>query len=114
MNSSGSPCEIIIPTFLTSLAAETPVDLVGDDEIVVVDAEAAARVHHLIGAGGQWYGAAKLTRHVENQQHVFLLKRHIGERHFRHFAFENERATVTEYRRGGHALEDCVERNFAL
>ena len=84
-----------------------------DDEIVAIDAEPAAGVHHFVGGGGERHRAAELAAEIERQEHVLLLQRHVGERHLRHLAFQDERSAIAEHRRRGDALEDRVDRDLA-
>src|SRR4029078_12743476 len=66
------------------LAAEQPIDLVSDDEIVAIETEPTACVHHLVRGRCERRGAAELSRQLEHEQHVLLLQRDVGERHLRH------------------------------
>src|ERR1017187_8369822 len=96
------------------LSAKSAIDLVGDHEIVAVDAESAAGIHHFIGGGGERHRTAERAAEIERQQHVLLLQGDVGERHLRHFAVEDERSAITEHWRGGDALEQGIERHGAV
>ena len=85
-----------------------------DDEIIAVDAEPAAGVHHLVGGGRERHRRAERAAEIERQHHVLLLQGHVGERHVRHLAFEDEGPAIAEHRRGGDALEHGVDRDLAL
>ena len=83
-----------------------------DDEIVAVDTQAAASVHHLVRSGRKRHGTTGFSRHLQHEQHVLLLQRHVRERHFGHLPFEDEGPTISEHGRGGHALENRIERDL--
>ncbi len=43
----------------------------------------------------------------------FCCKVDVGERHFRHLAFQDEGPAIAEHRRGGDALQDGIDRDLA-
>ena len=53
---------------------KSAIDLMRDHEIVAVDAEPAAGIHHFVGGGGERHRAAERAAEIERQQHVLLLQ----------------------------------------
>src|SRR5712675_1763372 len=83
------------------------------DEVVVVDSETPARVHHLVGGRGERHRAAEPARQVERQQHVLLLQCHVGERDLGHLALEDKWPAIAKHRRRRDALEHGIDRDLA-
>src|SRR5919201_4194436 len=91
-----------LPFEALRVASQAAIDLVRGDEIAMVEAEAAAGIHHFVGGGRKRHRAAELAAELEREQHVLLLQRDVGERYGRHLSLENERAAISQHRRGGN------------
>src|SRR5947207_13062493 len=55
------------------LSAEPPINLMCHHEVVVIEPQTSAGVHHLVRRGSERYWTPERSRHFKNEQPVFLL-----------------------------------------
>ena len=113
-----SAAPIISPLFvmivLPNLAPKPAIDFMRHHEIVAVDAEPAAGVHHLVGGGGERRRAAELCApRLSASSMSFCCSVTSASGTSRHLAFQNERPAIAQHRRGRDALEDGIDRGLA-